>query len=282
VRIQIPARINGALRAAAKWASDRDIGTERVRRGAVLCALIVTCVALLGSRVLGRLVYRIRAIVVLVLALAIPVGALEYRSWVRENEPPRGGKNESLEENARIAKWRTSVEQALREVKAREQARQQDAGTAEDRVDATVAWSIAAQKRDAPGIDLGIARELAKKRAETLNANNEDKAATETKAANVSSVVREANAASDAKRANETKGSAPFSDSSPIAGGQDEQTGSTRLRTRIYRATKETEDAEVARKNAIARHAWTYSWVTTDGAGHRWVHTRPIQYSQRE
>ena len=118
MRTQIPARINGALRAAAKWASDRDIGTERVRRGAVLCVPIVTCVALLGSRVLGRLVYRRRAIVVLGLALAIPVGALEYRSWVRENEPPRGGKNESVEENARIAKWRRSVEQAPRAVKA--------------------------------------------------------------------------------------------------------------------------------------------------------------------
>ena len=85
----------------------------------------------------------------------------------------------------------------------------------------------------------------------------------------------------------EAKGPAPSSDSFPTARGQDEQTGSTRMnvwsrRTEIYRATKETEDVEVARKNAIARHAWTYSWVTTDGAGHRWVHTRPIQYSQRE
>jgi len=49
----------------------------------------------------------------------------------------------------------------------------------------------------------------------------------------------------------------------------------------IYRATKET-DPEVARKNAMTRHALAYSWVTTDGAGHRWVHIRPIHYSQRE
>src|SRR5208337_1068491 len=53
-------------------------------------------------------------------------------------------------------------------------------------------------------------------------------------------------------------------------------------RAEIYRATKETDDAEVARKNAIARHAMTYSWVTTDGTGHSWVHTRPIYYSQKD
>jgi hypothetical protein len=42
-----------------------------------------------------------------------------------------------------------------------------------------------------------------------------------------------------------------------------------------YRATKET-NPEVARKNSMARHALAYSWVTTDAAGHRWVHIRPI------
>ena len=47
------------------------------------------------------------------------------------------------------------------------------------------------------------------------------------------------------------------------------------------RATKET-DPEVARKNSVARHALAYSWVTTDAAGHRWVHIRPIHYSQQE
>jgi hypothetical protein len=48
-----------------------------------------------------------------------------------------------------------------------------------------------------------------------------------------------------------------------------------------YRATKET-DPEVARKNSMARHALAYSWVTMDAAGHRWVHIRPIHYSQQE
>ena len=51
--------------------------------------------------------------------------------------------------------------------------------------------------------------------------------------------------------------------------------------TEHYRATKET-DPEVARKNSMARHALAYSWVTTDAAGHRWVHIRPIYYSQQE
>ena len=311
MEIRILARINRALRAAAAWAEDPDIGTESLRHWAALCALIVICAALLGSRLLlGRLVHGRRAIVVLGLALAISVGALEYRShpgtrttdapvsfgpapaWVTENEPAGRGKNESVEENARITKWKRSVEQALIEAEAREHARQQDAATAEDGVDATKAWDIAAQEGEATRIDLGIARELAKKQAETLNASNEDRAAAETKAASASSVAKEAITANDAKRAdtkraNETKGSEPFSDSSPTAGGQEEQTGTSRFngwsrRAEIYRATKETDDPEVARKNAIARHALTYSWVTTDGAGHPWVHIRPIYYSQKE
>jgi len=209
-------------------------------------------------------------------------------AWVTENEPAGRGK----EENARITKWKRSVEQALIEAEAREHARQQDAATAEDGVDATKAWNIAAQEGEATRIDLGIARKLAKKQAETLNASNEDRAAAETKAASASSVAKEAITANDAKRgdtkrANETKGSEPFSDRSPTAGGQEEQTGTSRFngwsrRAEIYRATKETDDPEVARKNAIARHALTYSWVTTDGAGHPWVHIRPIYYSQKE
>ena len=51
--------------------------------------------------------------------------------------------------------------------------------------------------------------------------------------------------------------------------------------TEHYRGTKET-DPEVARKNSMARHALAYSWVTTDAAGHRWVHIRPIHYSRQE
>ena len=178
----------------------------------------------------------------------------------------------------KITKWKRNVKQALTEAGAREPARPQDAAPAEDGVDATKA---------------GAAREPAKKQAETWNASNEQGAAAETKAASASSVAKEAIAANDAKRAdtkraNETKGSESFSDSSLAAGGQEEQTGSpSRLngwsrRAEIYRATKETDEAEAARRNAIARHAMTYSWVTTDGTGRSWVHTRPIYYSQKD
>ncbi len=71
-----------------------------------------------------------------------------------------------------------------------------------------------------------------------------------------------------------------------LAAAEDQSRSTTRFhdgirQTEIYRATKET-DPEVARKNAMARHAPAYSWVTTDGAGHRWVHIRPIHYSQKE
>ncbi len=52
-------------------------------------------------------------------------------------------------------------------------------------------------------------------------------------------------------------------------------------RTDFLKGTNET-DPEVARTNAMARHALAYSWVTVDGAGHRWVHIRPIHYNQKE
>ena len=52
VEIRILARINRALRAAAAWAEDQNRGTESLRHRAALCALIVICAALLGSRLL--------------------------------------------------------------------------------------------------------------------------------------------------------------------------------------------------------------------------------------
>jgi len=295
VEIRIPARINRAFRAAAGWAEEHDIAMENLGRGLALCALIVIGGTLLGSRLLGRLFHGRRAIVVLGLALAIPVGALAYRFLpdTRTTNATGRGMNESVEENARITKWKRNVKQALTEAGAREPARPQDAAPAQDGVDATKASNIMAQEGETTRIDPGAAREPAKKQAETLNASNEQGAAAETKAASASSVAKEAIAANDAKRAdtkraNETKGSESFSDSSPAAGGQEEQTGSpSRLngwsrRAEIYRATNETDEAEAARRNAIARHAMTYSWVTTDGTGRSWVHTRPIYYSQKD
>jgi hypothetical protein len=300
VGIWIAARINRALRAAAAWASDPDVVTESVRRWAVLGALVLVCAAVLGARAFGRLVRREKGIVVLVLALAIPVAALEFGltpgarptnapvavgptpARVTENEPAGRGINESTEENARMAAWKRSVEQALTHAEAG-QPRRQDAATADDGAGATVARSLPTQEGEARRTDLGAARELAIKQAGSSNENNEDKAAAEAKAASGSSAATDANAADDAKRANETKGSEQPSDSSPIATGQDRQTRSTggvdgwSRRTEISGAT---EEREVARENAIARHALVYSWVTVDRAGHRWVHIRPLHYSQ--
>jgi hypothetical protein len=264
-------------------------------------ALIVICAAVLGARALGRLVRERRGAVVLGLALAIPVAALEYRShpgarttdepvafgpapaWVTAKEPAVEGMNESMEENARMTAWKKSVEQALMDTEAREHARRQDASTAGDGAEATGARNIAAQEREATRIDLGVARELAKKQAETSNASNENTAAAETRAASGSNAAKEANAANDA-RTNEMNGSEQSSDGFPTAGGHDGQTGSASRsngwsrQTEIDRPTKETDVREVARENAIARRALVYSWMTTDRAGHRWVHMRPIHY----
>ena len=274
----IPARMNRALRAAGAWAEKHDIG-----KALVLCALIVINAPQLASSFLGRLVHQRRVIVVLGLALAIPLGTLQYRSHpgVRTTNGPR--MNQSVEENARMANWKRGVEQALTEAKARDHARQQDAATAEDGVDATKASSIAAQKGETTRVDPGAPRQPVEIQSKTLNARNEDGVAAGTEAA---SATKQAIAANDAKRADTKR--EPFSDSSPTAGGHEEQTASaSRFNgwsrgAQNYRPTKETGDAEVARKNAIARHAMTYSWVTTDGTGRTWVHTRPIYYSQKE
>lgn len=302
--IRNPSQKNRALRTAAEWASDHDIGTERARRGVVLGALIVVYAAILGARELGRLVCREWAIVVLGLALAIPVAALEYRSHPAarttdepvsfgpapaagtENPSAAAGMNESGEENARMAEWKRSVEQALNKPEAGERVRQPDAATPEHGADAAASRNIAAQGGEATRTDPGAPRELGKKQAETVSASNDVKgAAAERKAASGSSVAEEQNAANDAKPANETKGPEPSSDSDPAVGAQDGQTmnagrfnGWGRL-TESYRETKDTDAPEIARRNAIARHALTYSWVTTDRAGHRWVHIRSIHHA---
>lgn len=302
LEIRIPAQIDRALRGAVGRAEDNDIGMESLLRGAALCALTIVCAALLGARFLRRLVHGRRAIVVLALALAIAVVALEYpkkrttgapvafgpaAARAPEKEPAGRGMNQSAEENARMTQWKSSIEQALAEAEAKKQARQQDAGTAEDGVNATAAQNSTAQEGEATRIDLGVAGENAQKQAQALNAGDEGKPAIGTKAASGPSGAKDANAANDAKRAKDTVGSEPFSDVSPTSGGRNEQTGSTQRsngsqRAEMDRATKETDDPEVARRNGIARHAMTYSWVTTDGAGHQWVHTRPIYYSQKE
>jgi hypothetical protein len=162
--------------------------------------------------------------------------------------------NDSVEENARMATWKRSVEQALRKAEAREPTRPPDAArTAEGSLETTVA----VRQGEAMPIDLGLARELAKERAESSSAR-------------------------------EAKGSAPSSGAYPAADDQNRQTGSASRpngwsrQSETNMATMETDDREIARNNAIARHALTYSWVTTDRAGHRWMHIRPLRYGPRE
>jgi hypothetical protein len=250
-----------------------------MEKALALCALIVICVAQLGSSLLGRPVHRRRAIVLLGLALAIPIGALAYRAYLgaRTTNAPGRGMNESVEENARMTNWKRGVEQALREAEARDQVRQPDAATAEDGVGASKTSNILAKEGERTRIDPGAARQPAKKQAEALSGSREDGVAAETKAATASSPAKQAIAPNDAKRADTKR--QPFSDRSPTAGGHEEQTASA---SQLNGWSGRADDAEVARKNAIARHAMTYSWVTTDGTGHSWVHRRPIYYSQKE
>ena len=309
MRIWIPARASRALRAAAACVSDPGVAAEGVRRWAALSALIVVYAALLGARDLGRLVWRERSTVILALAVAIPLAALEFRSrpgarttdspvsaapapaWVTAKQPAAVGINESAKENARMTAWKRSVEQALAEAEARKQVRPHDTATPDHGVDAPATRTVAAQEGEATRTDLGVAPELAKKQSETSSASNEAKAAAETKAASGSGMAKdaanEASAADDAKQANETKGSEQTSDSSLVAGGHDTQTASTgredgwNRRMEIFGAAKEADDRDLAREDAMARHALTYSWATIDRAGHRWVHIRPIYYSQR-
>jgi hypothetical protein len=301
VGIWIPAGKGRALRTGAARASGSAVGAESVRRWAGLCALIVVYAAVLGARGLGRLIRGERSLLVLVFVLAIPVAALEFRSHpgarttdeprpapasVTEKDPAGGAVNESADENARMATWKTSVEQALSEAQAGEQARPQDPATENHVVNAAVARNLAPKEPEARRTDFVVARELAKKQPETTIASNEDQAAAEFKTASGPGAAKVANAADDAGRADETKGSEPLSGGSPTAGGQDKQ-GADRVngwnrRTEIFAATKETDDRELAREDAMARHALVYSWVTIDRAGHHWVHIRPLHYSQSE
>jgi hypothetical protein len=181
----------------------------------------------------------------------------------------RGETNASIDSSQSFASfnnWKKSVEQTLKDAKAREEARQRDAAKAQENVDATKAPERAAQ-----------AARVGERRAETLTAGNENDDAG-AKAASAASATQ-ASAANDAKRATETKESGPFSDGALSADAPEEQPRSPSRFDGRNRRTRDA-DAEVARQDAIARHALTYSWVTTDRAGHRWVHIRPLQTSE--
>jgi hypothetical protein len=219
---------------------------------------------------------------VVVIAVAILLDAVAHQAqhaWraVTENFD-RGETNASIESTQSFASfndWKRSVEQTLKDAKAGEEARQRDTAQAQESPDDTKAPERSAQ----------AARE-GEMRAETLAASDENDDAG-AKAASAASATQEAIAANDAKRAIETKESGPFSGGALTADAQEEQPRSASKfesrsrRTEFHRAIRDT-DAEVARQDAVARHALTYSWVTTDRAGHQWVHMRPLHYSRKE
>jgi hypothetical protein len=264
-RTRAPSQISAAIRA--------------VFGGTVASALIIVFVLRLVSALVSKTFSGKRAIWVIVLAFAIPLGAFAYqaqRGWRAmsgkfddgQTNASTGPTGYGAENFAGFNNWKRGVEQALKDAKAREEARQQDAAKAQESVDGAKASEGGVQ----------AAREN-KTRADENNA---------TVAANpvdVASAPREAIAANGAKRATETKG--PFSDGALTADAQEQQPGSTGrfdVQSRwmeIQRPTGDT-DAEVAQREAMARHALTYSWVTTDRTGRRWVHIRPLRYRRHE
>ncbi|MBV9287115.1 MAG: hypothetical protein JO288_04705 [Hyphomicrobiales bacterium] len=261
--------------------------------GAVARASTLVLALRLASAGVSRLSTGKRAIRVIALAVAIPLGAFAYEArhaWLAatgdfdrgQTNASTGGAGSGAEDFASFNNWKRSVEQALKDAEARE-TRQQNAAKARQGADETKAPDAAAQQAGEARLDLSIAREVAKRRAETLGAGDEDKAAAGTKAASAASATEEANAANGAKRATETRKSGPFSESPLTADAREEQPGSAgrfdgqRRPTEIDGATKET-DRELARWDAMARHASTYSWVTTDRSGHRWLHIRTLRY----
>jgi hypothetical protein len=244
--------------------------------GAVAGAVTIVFALRLVSAGVSRLCTGKGAIWLIALAVVIPLGTFAYQTQYRrraatadferaQTNAPTGSTRRGTEDFASFNKWKRSVEQTLKDAEARERPRQEDVAKAQESIDETKAPDRAAQEARGARLDLRIGH-----------------------GASAASATKEANAANEAKRsdknrATETKESGPFSDS-PTADAREEQSGSTsRLdaRTRRVEIQRET-DAEVARQNARARHALTYSWVSTDRAGHRWVHIRPLHYSHRE
>jgi hypothetical protein len=225
----------------------------------------------LASAVVSRLSTGKRVVWVVALAVAIPLGAFGYQAqhaW----RVATGGAGYGGEDFASFSTWKRGVEQTLKDAKAREEARPQGAAKAQDSIDKTKAPGKEAGEAR---LDLGVYREIVRKRAETVSLAG-------TKAASAAGAAPDAKAANDAKPATETDEAAPFSDSPLVADAREEQAGgASRLdgrnrRTETQRGTN-GRDAEVAREAALARHALTYSWVTTDRAGHRWMHIRPLR-----
>jgi hypothetical protein len=206
VRKGIVSRVSAAIRA--------------VFGGALACALIIVFALRLTAGVVSRPFTRKRAIWLIVLAVAVPLGAFAYQAqhaWRgASGNFDRGRTNASIgstgygtEDFASFNKWKRGVEQTLKEAESREEDRQRDRKKAQASVGATEVSIGPAQEVGAARLDSGIAQALAERRAENKSANNEDEAS-------VASPTRNANAANDANRANGTKEWEPQVDS-PMA-----------------------------------------------------------------
>jgi hypothetical protein len=115
--------------------------------------------------------------------------------------------NDGAEDFAGFDRWRSSVEQTLNAAAVKEQRDQ-----AKSAAEATEPEHISQEEASAP-VDIGIDREVARLRANTLNPKSESNAASDTEHA----VAAEAETAIADPLAQETKPSDPFSPSPLIA-----------------------------------------------------------------
>lgn len=112
----------------------------------------------------------------------------DFDRW--QTKASTGNTGYGTEDFASFNRWRRNVEQALKDLEAKDQARRQEAAKAQESVDATITANIAAQ---VARVDLGVGREAAKRRAETSSGNNEDDAGAGAEVANPARTTRDTN-----------------------------------------------------------------------------------------
>jgi hypothetical protein len=157
-----------------------------------------------------------RAICGIGLFVAIPLGVFGYQAqdaWrattgdfgSRQTKASTGTTRYGTEDFASFNRWKRGVEQALKDEEAKDQARRHDAAKATESVDAIMTANVARQEAAPTTRDLGIAREAAKQREETLSANNEDEATSGAEAASPPHSTPDTIGTTDAQRANTTR-----------------------------------------------------------------------------
>lgn len=124
----------------------------------------------------------------------------DFDRW--QTKASTGNTGYGTEDFASFNRWRRNVEQALKDLEAKDQARRQEAAKAQESVDATITANIAAQ---VARVDLGVGREAAKRRAETSSGNNEDDAGAGAEVANPARTTRDTNGTDGAQWANNTR-----------------------------------------------------------------------------